>query len=66
MADNQVALRNVGRGTALAILATLVNEGNINAARRYILQNEDAVRQQILEFSGRQIPNQWDVAVYAK
>lgn len=55
MADNQVALRNVGRGTALAILATLVNEGNINAARRYILQNEDAVRQQILEFSGRQI-----------
>jgi hypothetical protein len=55
MADNQVAVRNIRRGTALAILATFVNEGNINAARRYILQNEDAVRQQILEFGGRQI-----------
>lgn len=55
MADNQVALRNVGRQTALAILATFINEGNINAARRYILQHEDEVRQQILEFSGRSI-----------
>lgn len=55
MADNQVALRNVGRGTALAILATFINEGNINAARRYILQHEDEVRQQILEFGGRSI-----------
>ena len=55
MADNQVALRNVGGGTALAILATFVNEGNINAARRYIVQHEDEVRQQILEFGGRQI-----------
>ena len=55
MADNQVALRNVGRGSALAILATFINEGNINAARRYILQHEDEVRQQILEFGGRQI-----------
>ena len=55
MADNQVAVRNIRRGTALAILAAFINEGNINAARRYILQNEDAVRQQILEFGGRQI-----------
>lgn len=55
MADNQVAVRNIRRGTALAILATFVNEGNINAARRYILQHEDEVRQQILEFGGRQI-----------
>lgn len=39
----------------MAILATFINEGNINAARRYILQHEDEVRQQILEFSGRSI-----------
>ena len=55
MADNQVAVRTIRRGTALAIIATFINEGNINAARRYILQHEDAVRQQILEFGGRQI-----------
>ena len=55
MADSQIAVRNVGRGTALAILASFINEGNINAARRYIVQHEDEVRQQILEFSGRSI-----------
>lgn len=55
MADNQIVARTIGRGTALAILATFINEGNINAARRYIVQHEDEVRQQILEFSGRSI-----------
>lgn len=55
MADNQIVARTVGAGTALAIVANFVNEGNINAARRYILQHEDEVRQQILEFGGRSI-----------
>lgn len=55
MADNQIVARTVARGTALAIVATFINEGNINAARRYILQHEDEVRQQILEFGGRQV-----------
>ena len=55
MADNHIVARTVGRGTALAILATFINEGNINAARRYIFQHEDEVRQQILEFGGRSI-----------
>lgn len=55
MADNQIVARTVDGGAALAILATFINEGNINAARRYILEHEDEVRQQILEFGGRSI-----------
>lgn len=55
MADNQIVARLTRGGTALAIIATFINEGNINAARRYILQHEDEVRQQILEFGGRSI-----------